>query len=125
MTVADNATLNNNGVYIVGEQKTLTIDGTLRNQGQLDVRGTVHLRAGEIVYHNNAESLLRAVMKPDGSGNFGRPTVADVVRLVRSLALVGGRAPRPDPARVAPASPPASSDPSPPPRRPGSASPPA
>ena len=62
VTVADNATLNNNGVYIVGEQKTLTIDGTLRNQGQLDVRGTVHLRAGA-----GADSSGSVVLKGDNT----------------------------------------------------------
>jgi hypothetical protein len=62
LTVADNATLNNNGVYIVGEQKTLTIDGTLRNPGQLDVRGTVHLRAGA-----GADSTGAVVLKGDNT----------------------------------------------------------
>jgi len=62
VTVADNATLSNNGVYIVGEQKTLTIDGTLRNQGQLDVRGTVHLRAGA-----GADNIGAVVLKGDNT----------------------------------------------------------
>lgn len=62
VTVADNATLNNNGVYIVGEQQSLTIDGTLRNPGQLDVRGTVHLRAGA-----GADSTGAVVLKGDNT----------------------------------------------------------
>ena len=62
VTVADNATLNNNGVYTVGELQTLTVDGTLRNFGQLDVRGTVHLRAGAA-----ADSAGSVVLKGDNT----------------------------------------------------------
>ncbi len=85
VTVADNATLNNNGVYIVGEQQTLTIDGTLRKPGQLDIRGTVHLRAGA-----GADSTGAVVLKGDNTFAQGGRLQIDVGSTFTSFGSLKG-----------------------------------
>lgn len=67
--VAEGGELTNGGFFTVGELQTLAVDGTLRNFGLMDVRGTLLIRAGESFNAGGTLTLKGDNTLPDG-GNL-------------------------------------------------------